>query len=305
MTLEDLNALHAIPDQLAFIAGPGGLPLIEVHNAHARAQVSLHGGQVLRFQPDTASADLLFVSDRARYQTGTAIRGGVPVCWPWFGPDPEVLGRPNHGFARTKLWSVAGTTALPGGATRIALALTDTPDTRAIWPHRFRLTLEITVGPSLRLALLTRNTGDQPFTITQALHSYLAVGELAQTAVAGLDGCRYIDKAAGAPGARRQQLDAVTFAAEVDRIYTDAPAALSVQDGAGQRTLHIRSEGSRSAVVWNPGATLAAGMADLADDEYQHFVCVETANVADDAVAVPPGGEHRLVAEIGWQAGPG
>ena len=305
MTLDNLNAAHAIPDQLAFVAGPGGLPLIEVHNAHASAQVSLHGGQVLRFRPHTASADLLFVSERARYQAGTAIRGGVPVCWPWFGADPEGLGRPNHGFARTRLWSVAGTTALPDGATRIALALTDTPDTRAIWPHGFQLGLEITVGPSLRLALLTRNTGGQPFTIAQALHSYLAVGELAQTTVAGLDGCHCIDKAAGTPGARRQQLGSVTFTAEVDRIYTGAPAALSVQDGAGQRTLRIRSEGSRSAVVWNPGATLAAGMADLADDEYQRFVCVETANVADDAVTVPPGGEHRLVAEIGWQAGLG
>jgi glucose-6-phosphate 1-epimerase len=305
MTLDNLNAAHAIPDQLTFIAGPGGLPLIEVHNAHASAQVSLYGGQVLRLRPHTASADLLFVSERARYQVGTAIRGGIPVCWPWFGADPEGLGRPNHGFARTRLWSVAGTTALPDGATQITLALTDTPDTRAIWPHPFRLELEIIVGPSLRLALLTRNTGGQPFTTTQALHSYLAVGELARTAVAGLDGCPYFDKAAGTPGALRQQLGAVTFTAEVDRIYTDAPAALRVQVGAGQRTLRIRSEGSRSAVVWNPGATLAAGMADLADDEYQRFVCVETANVADDAVTVPPGGEHRLVAEIGWQAGLG
>ncbi|OGB79946.1 MAG: D-hexose-6-phosphate mutarotase, partial [Burkholderiales bacterium RIFCSPLOWO2_12_FULL_67_210] len=209
------------------------------------------------------------------------------------------------GFARTKAWSVAGTTALPGGATRIALALTDGPDTRAIWPHGFQLGLEITVGPSLRLALLTRNTGGQPFTITQALHSYLAVGALAQTSVAGLDGCHYLDKAAGAPGALRKQLGAVVFTAEVDRIYTGAPATLSVQDGTGQRVLRIRSEGSRTAVVWNPGAALAAGMADLADEEYRRFVCVETANVADDAVTLPPGGEHRLVADIGWQGEPG
>ncbi len=305
MTLDDLNATHALSDQLAFIAGPGGLPLIQVRNAHAQAQVSLHGGQVLSFRPHTASADLLFVSERARYQAGAAIRGGVPVCWPWFGADPEGLGRPNHGFARTRPWSVSGTTALPGGATRITLALTDSPDTRAIWPHRFRLTLDITVGPSLRLALVTHNTGDQPFTLTQALHSYLAVGELAQTSVTGLDGCHYLDKAAGAPGALRQQLGAVGFTAEVDRIYTGAPDTLSVQDGAGQRVLRIRSEGSRTAVVWNPGAALAASMADLADDDYRRFVCVETANVADDAVTVPPGGEHRLVAEIGWQGGPG
>jgi glucose-6-phosphate 1-epimerase len=203
------------------------------------------------------------------------------------------------------VWSVGGIAVLPGGATQITLALTDTADTLAIWPHTFQLGLEITVGPTLRLALVTHNAGDQPFTITQALHSYLAVGELAQTSVNGLDGCHYLDKAAGAQGRLGQQVSAVTFTAEVDRIYTGAPAALSVQDGAGQRTLRIRSEGSRSAVVWNPGAALATGMADLADDDYRRFVCVETANLADDAVTLPPGGEHRLVAEIGWQASPG
>lgn len=296
--LDTLNARHGLPGQLRFVAGPGGLPVVHIHNGHAEAQVSVYGGQVLRFRPHEAVSDLLFVSEQATYQTGKAIRGGVPVCWPWFGADPQALGRPNHGLARTRLWSVASTAALPDGATRLTLSLTDTPDTRAVWPHAFELTLEITVGAALRLSLSTRNTGEAPFAITQALHTYLAVSDVAQTTVIGLDGCRYLDKAAGAHGTITQQRGAVRFAGEVDRIYTGAPAELDIVDGASGRTLCISAEGSRTAVVWNPGAALAAGMADLADGDHRRFVCVETANAADEVMTLPPGGEHRLVAQM-------
>jgi glucose-6-phosphate 1-epimerase len=158
--------------------------------------------------------------------------------------------------------------------------------------------LEITVGATLRLALTTRNTGEAPFHITQALHSYFAVGDIARTTVTGLDGCSYIDKAAGAGGAVRQQTGAVSFAAEVDRIYTGVPAGLAVEDGALRRAIRITAEGSHTAVVWNPWAAIAAGMADLKDDEYQRFVCVETANAADEVVTVAPGAAHCLVAQI-------
>lgn len=303
MTLEDLNATHALPHHLSFFSGPGDLPFLQVRNAHAEAVVSLYGAQVLSYRPVGAEADVLFLSERASYEAGKAIRGGVPVCWPWFGPDPQGLGRPNHGFARTRLWSVLNTDATPAGETRVALGLRDTPHTRALWLHAFELTLQITVGTTLRLALTTRNTGDAPFQITQALHSYLAVADIAQATVTGLGGCGYIDNATGAHGAVRRQVGGVRFEVEVDRIYTGAPAQLALVDGAGQRQLHISSAGSRTAVVWNPGAALAARMADLSDGDHRRFLCVETANAADDVVTVPPGEEHRLVATLGLQAG--
>lgn len=292
--LDTLNTQHGLPGQLRFVAGPGGLPFVQIHNGQAEAQVSVYGGQVMGFRPREAAADLLFVSQQATYQTGKAIRGGVPVCWPWFGPDPQALGRPNHGLARTRLWSVERSAALPDGSTLLTLVLTDSADTRALWPHGFRLSLDIVVGTTLRLTLNTRNTGEQPFTITQALHSYFAVSDLTQTTVTGLDGCRYIDKAAEANGSVRIQQGAVAFEGEVDRIYTGAPAELDIVDGASGHTLRLTAEGSRTAVVWNPGAALAAGMSDLEDDEYQRFVCVETANAANEVVTVPPGGEHRM-----------
>lgn len=298
MTLEDLNTQHAIAEQLRFIAGSVGLPLIQVRNAQAEAVVSLHGAQVLSYRPRGANADVLFLSERAHFQAGKAIRGGVPVCWPWFGADPQGLGRPSHGLARTRLWSVRGTATTPEGETQVTLGLVDTPETLSIWPHAFRLTMEITVGPTLRLALTTRNTGGTPFTITQALHSYFTVGDIAMTTVTGLDGGRYIDKAAGAGGAVKQQAGAVAFVAEVDRIYTGVPPELAVEDRALQRVVRIRCEGSHTAVVWNPWSALAAGMADLAHGAHRRFVCVETANAGDEVVTLPPGGEQRLVAAI-------
>ncbi|WP_439112292.1 D-hexose-6-phosphate mutarotase [Hydrogenophaga sp.] len=299
MTLQGLNGAYALAHHLSFAAGPGGLPCVQVRNAHAAAVVSLYGGQVLAYRPVGAEADVLFLSEQASFDAGKAIRGGVPVCWPWFGHDPKGLGRPNHGFARIRLWSVLRTGTTPAGDTQVTLGLVDTPETQAIWPHAFELTLQITVGTTLRLALTTRNTGNAPFEITQALHSYFTVGDIAQTTVTGLHGCHYTDNAASAGGAVKQQTGAVRFTSEVDRIYTEVPPELAVEDAALQRTIGIRSEGTRTAVVWNPGAALAAGMADLPDEAYQRFVCVETANAGDEVLSVPAGDEHRLVAHIG------
>ena len=302
MTTRALNAAHGIPTHPTVIEGPGGLPMIEVDNAHATARVSLYGGQVLAYRPHGAAADLLFVSEQAHYQPGKAVRGGVPVCWPWFGPDPQALGRPAHGFARTRRWDLRQTMVLPGGETRLVLGLNDMAETRALWPHAFDLSLAITVGRTLRLALTTRNTDTTPLTITQALHSYFAVGDIAQTRVQGLDGCAYTDKAAGARSAVKRQTGDVTVAAEVDRIYSGVPPSLTLMDGALARTLRITSEGSHTAVVWNPWAAIAAGMADLQDDEYRRFVCVETANAGAEVITLAPGSTHTLVAQIA--AGP-
>lgn len=298
MTLAELNAAFAIPDQLEFIAGKGGFPCVRISNRHADALVSLYGGQVLSFQPKGAE-ELLFVSDKAYYAAGKAIKGGIPVCWPWFGPDPEGKDRPAHGFVRNRLWEVWETRANADGSTTVVLGLVSSPETQAIWPHSFRLALEITVGKTLQLALVTHNTGDAPFNITQALHTYFAVGAIADTRVTGLAGTHYIDKAAGAGGVVKPQDGAVTINAEVDRIYLDAPAQLTVEDEAGKRTIRIASQGNKTTVVWNPWAKIAAEMGDLQDDDYLHFVCVETTNAADDVVEVAPAGEFRLVAEYG------
>lgn len=278
------------------IEGQGGLPMINVSNEHADALISVYAGQVLSFTPKGA-ADVLFVSDKAYYAAGKAIKGGVPICWPWFGADPEGKGRPAHGFMRNRMWAVWGSSENADGSSSVTLGVESSPETLAIWPHAFKLAMEITVGKTLQLALVTHNTGDAAFSITQAMHTYFSVGDIAQTRVTGLEGTQYIDKAAGAGGAIRQQDGAVGIAAEVDRVYLDVPAALAIEDGALNRSIRIVSSGNKTAVVWNPWAKIAAEMADLQDDDYTRFVCVETTNAADDVVEVPAGGEFRLVAE--------
>jgi len=278
--------------------GNGGLPMITVGNAHANAMISVYGGQVLSFAPKGA-ADLLFLSAKAYFAQGKAIKGGVPICWPWFGADPEGKGRPAHGFMRNRMWHERATRENADGSTTVVLGVDSSPETLAIWPHGFRLTLEITVGKALHLALVTENTGDAAFTITQAMHSYFAVGDSARSQVTGLDGTRYIDKAADGHGALRRQDGAVTIDREVDRIYLDVPPELMIADHALNRSIRIVSSGNKTAVVWNPWAKIAAGMADLQADDYTRFLCVETANAADDGVTVAAGAEFRLVAEYG------
>ena len=292
MDLAQLNQDYGLAGQVQVIAGEGGWPYIEVTNEQATALISLYGGQVLSFKPRNATHDLLFVSENAYYQPGKAIKGGTPICWPWFGPDPKGLGRPNHGFARNRLWGIHETQALPSGATQVMLGFRDSEDTRALWPYAFALELEITVGQTLELALVSRNLSDRPFDITQALHTYFTVGDITQTTVLGLDGTTYIDKVDA--GTVKPQAGPIAIASEVDRIYQGVPPELVIDDPALQRQIRITSSGNQTAVVWNPWVEVSAQSGDLTDNAYQHFVCVETTNAADDVVTVPAQGEFRL-----------
>ncbi|CAE6486642.1 glucose-6-phosphate 1-epimerase [Nitrosomonas nitrosa] len=295
MNIEQFNADHGIVGQIEFFEGQGGLPFIRASNAKANALISVYAGQVLAYRPAGKADDLMFLSEKAYYQAGKAIKGGVPICWPWFGSDPEGKGRPAHGFVRNRMWDVIDTAVSVNGEARIVLGLTDTPETRSIWPHAFVLRLEITIGETLGLALITRNSGDQPFSITQAFHTYFGVGDIHQTSVSGLEGKSYIDKVDG--GQQKIQSGAVTINTEVDRIYLDVANELVIHDAARKRNVRITSQGSRSAVIWNPWAKIASEMADLQDDDYLRLLCVETTNAASDVVTIQPGSEFRLTAQ--------
>ncbi|MER2512068.1 MAG: D-hexose-6-phosphate mutarotase [Nitrosomonas ureae] len=295
MTIEELNAKYKIAGQLEFIAGNGGLPMIQVQSAKAGALISLHAGQVLSYRPAGEPEDVLFLSEKAYYQDGKAIKGGAPICWPWFGADPEGKGRSGHGFVRNRAWNVVATEAMANGDVKVTLGLEDTPDTRAIWPQSFSLLQEIVIGDALNLSLITRNTGKETFSITQAFHTYFKVGDIARTKVLGLEGCEYIDKAGGG-NAQKRQSDAVTVESEVDRIYLDVGNTLTIDDSALNRCIRITSQGSKTAVVWNPWEKISKEMADLEDADYQRLLCVETTNAANDVIEIVPGSECRLTA---------
>ncbi|ACK70566.1 Aldose 1-epimerase [Gloeothece citriformis PCC 7424] len=294
MNIEQLNQNYAIEPHIKFIEHKSGFPLIEIDNTTAKAVISVYGGQVLSFQPKSHSDDLLFVSNKAYYQQGKAIKGGVPICWPWFGPDPDSKGRPSHGFVRNRLSKVAQTQALSEETTKIILSLSDTPDTREIWAHPFELSLSLTIGSSLTLELVTRNLCEQAVSITQGFHTYFKVGDINQVQVLGLDNTNYFDKVDG--GQQKLQTGSVTIDSEVDRIYTSVGEKLTIEDPSLGRRLCITSTGSKSAVVWNPWEKISLQMGDLEDDDYKRFLCVETVNAATDVINIPSGGEYKLMA---------
>jgi glucose-6-phosphate 1-epimerase len=289
--LQSLNERFQQTPELTFKPGPGGLTIAEIANRHAHASVALQGGHVLAFQP-RGQQPVLWVSKRSYYAAGKAIRGGIPVCWPWFSVHATDSDKPAHGFARTSLWSVLGADVTAEDVTRLRLGLTDSDATRAIWPHAFRLELTVAVGPVLEVELLIRNPGPTAFTCTGALHSYFAVSDIAVARIHGLDRCAYLDKVARYE--RFEQAGPIVVCAETDRIYLDTTADCLIADAGWERTIRVGKQGSRTTVVWNPWADKARQFADFGDDEYREMVCVETTNAADDQITVPPLGEHRL-----------
>lgn len=292
--IKQLNTDYGINNKAKFVEGKGGLPLLKIDNEYAQATISVYAGQVLSFQPINQTQDLMFLSSQAYYQEGKAIKGGTPICWPWFGPDPENQGRASHGFVRNRFWDLREIVSTQDGSTEVVMGLVDTPQTRKIWDYAFDLTLVITVGSSLTIELTTRNTGDQPFSITQALHTYFKVGDISQVQVLNLADISYLDKVDG--GKNKTQTGAVSFDGECDRIYLDVPSQLIIDDQALNRQIKITAANSNTAIVWNPGAVISANMADLGDLDYQKFVCVETANAGNEIIEIAAGSDYNLTA---------
>jgi glucose-6-phosphate 1-epimerase len=286
---------YELENELQFVDIEHGFTYIEINNAKAHATISTYSGQVLSYRPKTQKDDLLFVSDKAYYEEGKAIKGGVPICWPWFGADPDDLGRPAHGFVRNRQWEVTGSESLANGATKVVMAIADSNETRDIWPHPFKLSIEITVGDSLKVALLTHNTGDESITISQALHTYFYIGDISKVQVLGLNGIHYLDKVDGF--AEKTQSGPVAINGEVDRIYKGVSGELVIDDESLGRRIRIASRGCSTAVVWNPWREIASSMGDLDDDDYKKMICVETANAGPETVEIAAGSEYSLEAE--------
>ena len=293
MDIEHLNIKYGIAGQLKFVKGDGGFPFILIRNHSATALISLYAGQVLSFLPTGEGEDLLFLSPKAFYDAGKAIRGGIPICWPWFGPDPKGLGRPSHGFVRNGLWAVSGTQAASEFETKIKLRFLETEQSESFWQQPFSLDLEISVGNTLTLELTTRNMGDKIFSVTQAFHAYLHVGNINQMQILGLDGIEYTDNLDSHK--QKLQIGAVTITGEVERIYADVNNELIIDDSAFNRQIRITSSSNKTTVVWNPWTTKSEKLPDLENDGYQRFICVETGNVVADVVEIQPGNEYNLI----------
>ena len=279
-------------------AGHGGLPVVRITNDHADAEVYLNGATVTHYRPRHAAHPILWTSAASNWEAGTPIRGGIPLCWPWFA-DTGPADSPAHGLARIATWRVEGATTLAAGDTRLSLALDESLVDRSQWPHPFQLRLLVTVGQTLDVALQIRHQGDAPVTWTGALHTYFAVSDARQVRVQGLDGRTFVDRMAG--DAEKTQVGAICFSEETDRIYADAGPTTWIEDNAWQRRIRITKRGSGSTVVWNPWIAKSARMPDFGDDEWPHMCCVETARAAFDACTLNPGERHELGVTIGLE----
>jgi glucose-6-phosphate 1-epimerase len=259
------------------IAAPG---------ADAEAVVYFQGAHVTHYRPRGA-APVLFTSADSRFARGEPIRGGVPVIFPWFGPHPTDPAAPAHGFARVREWTLHDVLGDEGSVTATFVLAEE---------RAFELLYAVTVGQTLGLSLRVSNRSAAPMTFEEALHTYLAVADVRAVRVEGLSGREYLDKVDGKK--RKTQSGPVTIAGETDRVYLNTPDAVTVHDPGAGRRLTVTKEDSASTVVWNPWVEKAKKLADFGDDEWPRMLCVETANVAENAVTLAPGESHVMRAAV-------
>jgi len=272
-----------------------GLAAVQVSSKSASGLVFLQGAQLAAFQP-AGQEPVIWMSENANYAPGKALRGGVPICFPWFGAHPEQREFPAHGFARTRAFEYRGARVDSAGRTELEFVLESDEQTRVWFPYAFTARLRIALGQTLGLKFLVSNRDTQPFAFEEALHSYFAVADVTQAAVRGLEGARYVDKvreqAVFTEGTRE-----LRFVAETDRVY-ESTATCTIEDPAAKRVVVIEKENSAATVVWNPWETKADSMSDLAGGQWPHFVCIETVNALENAITLAPGASHTMKAII-------
>ena len=295
--IQALQSRFGIDGCVRFEQGANGLPQIVVDSEQAEAKIYLHGAHVTHYQP-TNQTPLLFMSRCSEMQHGAPIRGGVPICFPWFGQKTDDADAPKHGLARLVEWEVESVRLVSNRDIEVTLRYQPQANMQNYWPHPFELRHKVTVGSSLTMALETRNVGHGAFTYEQALHTYLAVGDVAAIQIYGLEGTAYLDKVTP-PENKRQGPKPIDIAMETDRVYLETLTACMVKDPSLKRNIVIEKEGSNNTVVWNPWADKAKAMPDFGDDEYKHMVCVETCAVGANAVTLAAGGSYEMAARIG------
>lgn len=292
--IDDLNRRFGIPDLVEVLSGNGGLPKIRVTAPSASAEIYLHGAQLTSWQPADA-AEVLFLSEHSNWQGGRAIRGGIPVCFPWFRSKADDLSAPAHGVVRTKEWQLEAVRVDEDSV--VVVCSTESDDlTQRWWPHAFRLVHKLSIGKSLRLELNVTNTGQIPFAFEEALHTYFCVSQLERVSIRGLDQITYLDNIDG--NRRKNQSGDLRFTAKTDNAYIDVHGPAELIDPTLGRRIKTEKVNSATTVVWNPWQEGAAALSDLGNSEWRRFACVEASNILGSAILLAPGREHSMKATI-------
>ncbi len=286
--------------EIKFVDGVNGLQFIEIDNSLAVARIALQGAHVDWWRPKSTNQDVLWRSSNARYEKGRSIRGGVPICWPWFGKHPTDDSFCVHGFARVIPWKLLESSQLKNGATKLVLIMLPTETVIKQLTYSFELILTIVVGESLYLNLKTTNLSDNPFLISEGYHTYFSISDIENIKVTGLENSVYTDKIDDF--SRGIEKNSITFNNEFDRVYTNTSNDCYIEDENFNRVITIKKSNSNSTVVWTPWQDKASKMGDMGEkDEWRKMVCVETANLLENSVVIYPKLPHSIATEYSVQ----
>lgn len=296
MTIKELNDQFGINNNVVFKEGNGGFVFIHICNEYADAELCLYGAHLISYKP-TGQPDILWMSKRALFQEGKAIRGGVPVCFPWFGPHLTDNTKPQHGFARLRYWEVESTRKNADGSVSVSLSLQQSTGSLAMWPYPFKAVAEFIIGKQLEIKLTVTNTGKENFEYSDALHTYFNISDIHSITIQGTRDTSYyeFDK-----DLQKQTEELLTINKETDRKYIEHSSGCIISDPGYQRQLHCSKAGSKVTVIWNPWEAKTKTMNDMEPDGYKTFVCIEPVNAyrGINIITLAPGESHTLAACI-------
>ena len=298
MDIAQLEENYGIPGHLSFDQHDG-LTRVQVQVAGAAATVYLHGAHVTHWQP-AGQQPVIFLSENSDFAPGKAIRGGVPICFPWFGPRSDGQAGPSHGFARIQDWDLVFAALVPGAdgdQVYMTFALYPNELSRSLGFDNVRAAYEVIVGKTLTMRLTTANSGAESLKFEEALHAYFAVKDVRTTALTGLESALFRDKTDGMKE-KTTPAGPLRLTTETDRVFPANTASVQIHDEGNGRVITVEKTNSATTVVWNPWSEQAMKLADLADDAWPDFVCVETANTATDAITLKPGESHAMTCVV-------
>ena len=292
--VEELDCRFGIPGVARICKGNGGLPLIQITGSRAEGEMYLHGAQVTSWKP-AGYDQVLFLSTKSRWQEGHAIRGGIPICFPWFRAKADDPKAPAHGFVRTRIWQLESIAEDDSGVC-VSMSIESDEQTRRWWPAEFRLVHRVVFGPELTLELVCTNAGKTALRFEEALHTYNRVADVANVRVQGLDTVHFLDNTES--NTAKVQHGDVKIASATDNAFLGTQNKVDLIDPGLRRHIRLEKANSLTTVVWSPWREGGARLGDLGDGEWTQFLCVEASNILAASVSLAPGEEHKMTAVL-------
>jgi len=294
LDLTELDRRFGIPDIARVSEGHGGLARVEINAPLAYGEIYLHGAHVTSWRP-AGSEEVLFLSTKSRWEESQAIRGGIPICFPWFRGKADDPHAPAHGFVRTRSWQLYSIVENKAGVA-VTMFIESDEQTRRWWPGEFRLVHRVTFGSELKLELTCINTGRTQFHFEEALHTYSRVADVKDVCLQGLDGIRFLDNTDA--NKEKVQVGNLTVASQTDDAFMNTENTVDLLDPKMDRRLRLQKAKSTTTVVWNPWQEGARRLQDLGEREWMQFLCLEASNIMGAAVTLAPGQEHTMTAVL-------